>query len=1009
MDDKKSKDNVFTIVKIVFLVMLTGVFLYLILGEILLPRDVSPGKEWCEEFEAEWILIREDGSTTEVEIPGRCDAERQEVITVQTTLPEISEHDTCMCIRSLKQEMKIYVDGELRESYSTKNARWFGKTSAVANVYLELTPEDSGKTLRIQTQTDTDYTGVFYPVYIGSTMGIWKDIFKRSGGELVVAFFTLFLGLASIICGIALKTCYHRQNELDYLGLGVFLAAVWLITNSPFRQVIFPNISIINDIPFFMIMLMPMPFLIFMNSIQNGRYRRFYLILCVLIIVDFFVCTTSHVAGWVDFADTIVLMSGVCLLFIVLMGATVIMDIAGHNLKEYPWVAVGLLGASVAACIQIVLYFQRTIPFNGIILSLGLVFLLLMAVVNTVQSIIFIDKEKQKAVLASEAKARFLANMSHEIRTPINAVLGMNTMILRESKDAEIKGYAMDIQNAGQSLLALINDILDFSKIESGKMELIPAEYDFSSMIHDISNMMTMKAENKGLQMNIHVDRELPSRLFGDEIRIRQILINLLNNAVKYTNEGSVTLDITGTARDDTVILNFVVEDTGTGIKSEDIPKLFAAFERIEEKRNRNIEGTGLGMSIVVQLLDLMGSVLHVESEYGKGSRFSFSLKQKIMCEEPIGNLEERIRKQATEYSHEALFTAPKARILVVDDNAVNRKVFVNLLKETKIRVEEACGGEECLEKVFSKHYDVIFMDHMMPDMDGVETLHRLRDNHEHPCQDTPVIVLTANAISGAKEMYLAEGFDGFLSKPVIPEKLEMLIRNLLPKELLSTESDGQNHGMQMIGLDKQHRSGDKELPLIDGVDWDYALMHFPNKEFLLEAMEDFYQELMPDADNLEEAFRKMKENHQDMESLEQYRIKVHSMKSAAALVGILPLSGVAKMLENAAHDRNYEVIRTMTIPFLAEWRSYKEKLKVCIPDKEEKTVLEDRNILRGYLEILKTAIEDFDTDKADEVMENLRRYEFDEEIKEQMEQLDRAVKNLDSEQALTIIEKISL
>ncbi|MGN0513452.1 MAG: response regulator [Lachnospiraceae bacterium] len=1001
MDDKKNRYNLLTVIKMIFLVMLVCVFLYLILGEILLPHDAPSVKEWCEEFTADWILTREDGSEMEIEIPGRCEAKRQEVIKVRTTLPEITEYDTYMCIRSLKQEMQIYIDGELRESYSTKNTGWFGNTSAVANLYLKLTPEDSGKTLMIQTQTDTDYTGVFYPIYIGSKMGIWEDIFRRYGGEIVVAFLTLFLGMASVVCGIVLKTCYHRQNELDYLGLGVFLASVWLITNSPFRQVIFPNLSIINDIPFFMIMLMPLPFLVYMNSIQNGRFGKFYLPLCILIIIDFIVCTALHVTGIADFADTIVLISGVCLISIVFMGVTVITDIAGHNLKEYPWVALGLLGASVAAGIQIFLYFQRSIPFNGIILSLGLVFLLLMAVVNTVQSIIFMDKEKQRAVLASEAKAKFLANMSHEIRTPINAVLGMNTMILRESKDAEIKAYAMDIQNAGQSLLALINDILDFSKIESGKMELIPAEYDFSSMIHDISNMMIMKAENKGLKMNVHVDSELPSRLFGDEIRIRQILINLLNNSVKYTNEGSVTLDVNGTVSDGDVILDFVIEDTGIGIKSEDIPKLYAAFERIEEKRNRNIEGTGLGMSIVTQLLDMMGSTLHVESEYGKGSRFSFSLRQRIVCEEPIGDLEERIRRQVVEYSHEALFTAPKARILVVDDNAVNRKVFVSLLKETQIRVEQASGGEECLKKAFSKHYDAIFMDHMMPDMDGVETLHRLRENHDHPCQDTPVIILTANAISGAKEMYLAEGFDGFLSKPIIPEKLEMMIRNVLPKELLLTENNGQNNKAYL------NNQVDRELPMIDGADWDYALIHFPNQEFLLEALQDFYQEITPDADYLEEIFKKLQNNRQDMESLEKYRIKVHAMKSAAALVGIMPLSGTAKMLENAAHDKKFDVILSMTMPFLSEWRSYKEKLEVCIPDKEEKIVLDDRNILLGYLEILKTAIEDFDTDKADEVMENLSRYEFDDELQNQMEQLNTAVTNLDSEKALDIIRKI--
>lgn len=1007
METEKRNKNAFSLIKGFFLVALIGVFMYLILGEILLPHDTSSGKEWCEEWKTDWVLLREDGSTMEIEIPGRCEAKRGEKITVCTILPDISEHDTCLCIRSLKQEMEIYVDGELRKSYSTQNSRWFGKTSAVANVFLELTPEDSGKTLMVQTQTDTDYTGVFYPVYIGNKLGIWQDIFGRSGGEILVAFFTLFLGLASVICGKILKTFYHRPNELEYLGWGVFLAAIWLITNSPFRQIIFPNISIINDIPFFMILMMPLPFLLYMNGVQNGRYQKYYFILCMINVADILVCTLLHVTGCMDFADTIVFMSVICLFSILFMGITVIIDVAGHNLKEYSLVAIGLLGASLTAGVQIILYFQRTIPFNGIILSLGLVFLLIMAVINTVKSIISIDREKQRAILASEAKARFLANMSHEIRTPINAVLGMNEMILRESRDSDIKGYAMDIQNAGRSLLALINDILDLSRIESGKIELFPVEYDFSSMIHDISNMVTMKAENKGLQMKLHVDRELPSRLFGDEIRIRQILINLLNNSVKYTNEGSVSLEITGSIRDDFVMLNFVVEDTGIGIKSEDIPKLFAAFERIEEKRNRNVEGTGLGMSIVVQLLDLMGSTLHVESEYGKGTKFTFSLQQKIVCEEPIGDLEERIRKQATEYSHEAFFTAPKARILVVDDNTVNRKVFKNLLKETKICVEEAAGGLACLEMAEEKHYDIIFLDHMMPDLDGVETLYRLRNMENHLCQDTPVVALTANAISGAKEMYLSEGFNAFLSKPIIPEKLEMLIRNLLPKELISMEHREASDRINGNEIEEEKLLEREELPVIEGVDWDYAFLHFPNTECMMDAMEDFYQRLTLDADYLEEAFRKIEENHSDVESMERYRIKVHSMKSAAALVGILPLSGVAKMLESAAHDRKQEVLKAMTMPFLAEWRGYKEKLKGCLPEKKQKVILEDKNILLGYLEILKNAIENFDTDHADETMEALRQYEYDETIQTLMEQLDRAVTNLESEQAGMLIQKI--
>lgn len=673
---------------------------YFILGELFLESDISAGEYRCEEFSGQWNWVKEDGTKTPIVIPGKYEIGRDEKVTVETTLPTEIPYNSYLCFRSAKQEMNIYVDGILRKEYSTKDTRLFGKISAVAYVYLELTPEDEGKVLTLEVQTASSYSGVFYTVYYGNQIGVWGHLFGTYGAEVMVAFMALALGLVSILAGVILRRNYPKEMVFEYLGWGVFIAAIWLIANSVFRQIISPNLSVINDMAFLALMMLPFPFLIYMNGIQKHRYEKLYKLAAYMIIIDFVVCTVLHMVKWVDYTDTISYMILVCSFALICMGIGIITDIKKGYIKEYYWVAIGILASVLAAFIQMAMYFQRTITFSGVILASGLILLLVFAAVNTIHEILQMEGEKQKAILSSESKGKFLANMSHEIRTPINAVLGMNAMILRESRDSRIKEYAIDIQNAGQSLLSLINDILDFSKIESGKLELLPIEYDFSSMIHDIVNMISMKAEAKELKVDLYVDETLPSRLWGDDVRIRQILVNLLNNAVKYTEKGGVTLRISGEVGEDTVCLKFVVEDTGIGIKEEDIKKLFEDFQRLEENRNRNIEGAGLGMSIAVQLVEMMGSELKVESVYGQGSIFSFILEQKIMDKEPIGNLEERIRQQATEYSYDVTFTAPEAQILVVDDNAVNRKVFVNLLKATKVKIDEASSGLECLEMI---------------------------------------------------------------------------------------------------------------------------------------------------------------------------------------------------------------------------------------------------------------------------------------------------------------------
>lgn len=615
------------------------------------------------------------------------------------------------------------------------------------------------------------------------------------------------------------------------------------------------------------------------------------------------------------------------------------------------------------------------------------------------------DAARHEALAANEAKGKFLARMSHEIRTPINAVLGMDEMILRESGEPHIKEYAMDIYTAGQTLLSLINDILDFSKIDSGKMEIVPVEYDISSLIHDLANMASQRIKDKNVRLEVEVDHNIPSRLYGDDVRIRQVLTNILTNAVKYTHEGNVWLRVGGRRTGDTAVLTFEVEDTGIGIREEDLPKLSAEFERIEEDRNHNIEGTGLGMNITIQLLSLMGSRLQIESIYGKGSKFYFKLEQKIVDHTPVGDFESRVHQMTDNYNYSTKFHAPAAKILVVDDNAVNRKVLRSLLKETQIQVTDAEGGAECLELVQKNRYDLIFLDHMMPKMDGVETLHHIKELSGCPCQDTPVVVLTANAVSGAKEKYLSEGFDDFLSKPVVPEKLENMIKKMLPEELLKEAAD-RSSGTNQTGIGAKKESALENLPeellQIDGLDWQYAWMHLPDMELLEYTVKEFYAQIDSAADKLERFYGQIVKPEQ----LEQYRIQVHAMKGLAATVGIMPLSGLAKVLEYAARDGKIDVVTSVTPIFLEEWRSYRRKLQGVfgIEDTAGKEVT-DYSVLQALVEMLRLSMKELDIDQADRLVGQLLEYEYPDEIDQNIRRLAEAVTNLEPEETERLAE----
>lgn len=398
-----------------------------------------------------------------------------------------------------------------------------------------------------------------------------------------------------------------------------------------------------------------------------------------------------------------------------------------------------------------------------------------------------VEKQKEEIEQIARSKDAFFANMSHEIRTPINTIIGLNEMILREDISDEIAENAINIQNASKMLLTTINDILDLSKLESGKLEILPRQYEISSMFSDLVNLIWIRAHQKELEFKVDIDPELPSMLYGDEVRIKQVVSNMLTNAVKYTAAGSVTLTAKSErVAPDVILLRISVEDTGQGIRKDSLEDLFSSFKRVDEKDNRNIEGTGLGLTISKQLMEMMGGTISVDSVYHKGSIFTIELRQRIVNSRPIGVINFAAQKQMSQRErYKQSFIAPDARILVVDDNSMNLMVAVKLLRDTRVQVDTAESGKECLKKTGENYYHVILMDHMMPDMDGEATMKAVRNQPRGFCQKTPVIALTANVMSHAEQVYQNMGFDGYLAKPINAALLEASLLKYLPQELI--------------------------------------------------------------------------------------------------------------------------------------------------------------------------------------------------------------------------------
>lgn len=965
-----------------------------------------------------WLMgVSDSVERTEVELPYSEKFQTSKTIIFENSL--IEEYaGLAMKISCENADVRVFLDGEVIYQQELENI----STNVEHYVDIPNIQQDSetwGELCIELTVVNQQEDMVLQNVSIEIKNTIMVGLMGNNLADIVCCLLIVIMAIVMFVLALIRRYIGQSSRGELYLGLFGLTAGVYCFIGTETFFLFFNIYEALVLQEYLMLMLPLFLALYFERNLRVIYPRRFIGLLCIVLCNALIQILLEWLGGWdlIEMAEISTIVVGlVCMTSIVSLFQ--IESESGRYQKFLPIISLFML--LIAEVVKFILNYFSLYSFANVAELHGMTSSALMLAILHIlqiskeyrldaeervraaelQNILLAqankdaDAARQEALAANEAKGKFLAQMSHEIRTPINAVLGMDEMILRESKEQNVREYAMDIYTAGQSLLSLINDILDFSKIDSGKMEIVPVVYDLSSLIHDLVNMISQRAADKALQLEVEVDHEIPSRLFGDDVRIRQILINLLTNAVKYTHEGTVWLRVAGRVVNDVVVIRFIVEDTGIGIKAEDLPKLSAEFERIEEDRNRNIEGTGLGMSITIQLLTLLGSKLHVESEYGKGSKFYFELEQKIIEDTPIGDFGSKIQQIAENFSYTSKICAPEAKILVVDDNAVNRKVLRNLLKETQIQVTEAAGGAECLHLVQESHYDLIFLDHMMPEMDGVETLHRIKALSTFPCEDTPIVVLTANAVSGAKEAYLSEGFDDFLSKPIMPDKLETMIQTMLPEKLLQSVTKSTQKLSQQTADNEMHL---EDLPVVEGLDWNYAWLHLPDMELLAYTVKAFYDQIDTAADCLERAYGQIS----NIDQLESYRIQVHAMKSLAATIGILPLSGVARVLESAAKDGKIEVILSMTTIFLEEWRSYRQKLQGVfgIGTKIGKQIT-DYSVIQVLVEMVRLSMQEMEIDRADELMKQLHEYDFPAEIEQNIQKLAEAVTNLDIEES---------
>ena len=600
---------------------------------------------------------------------------------------------------------------------------------------------------------------------------------------------------------------------------------------------------------------------------------------------------------------------------------------------------------------------------------------------------------------ANRAKTNFVSNMSHEIRTPMNSIVGITEILLRSRHSPKEQEYLLNIQSSGRVLLTIINDVLDCSKMEAGKMQLFDEPYDTCSLFHDLRISMENRIGHSGLELIYDIDQDIPCKLKGDMGRIRQVIINLVNNAIKYTEKGSVRFSVHVRQKNtDKVMLYYEVADTGIGIRKEDQKILFDAFQRVEMDRNRYVEGTGLGLTISQNLVNMMGGVIEVESEYGKGSRFFFTIEQTIIDPTPVSAVNYNGQKDnVTEKEAECLFIAPEAHILLVDDNELNLVVAKELLKPLRMQIDTAENGLQAVKMVRGSQYDLVLMDHMMPVMDGIEAAKAIRALPEDKYQKLPIIALTANAMVDARKEFLNAGMNGFVAKPIDFARICNQLKLWLPKDLVRDVP--KEEAKKLLADDLSDREIQPEDPQM-GFSFEEGVKHCGSKAALMKTIRIFYRTIDSKANKIEQC---LKEG-----LISDYVIEIHALKSSALLVGAVPLSEAAKELEDYGKQGKTEVLEEKTPDVLTLYRDLKNILRPYAEKEEDaKKEFSDGEWITA-LQQIHQCIEQFDLDGVDQIMEQLEEYQVPECIRESMDQLRVYVADVSLEEIMELTDTMT-
>ncbi len=775
------KKTFFNVLYTIFILLIVLSFVFMIMA--LNKRSVD------NSFDSKNIHALNDGWTVHagyealynVELPAKFENKNNSKVSISRTLPNVTESYNCMMIESKRQEIYVYVDNELRASYTDEGQK-IGNSLPSSYLMVPIYNTDAGSNVQIEFITDTYYSGNIGNIYLGSEMSILIMLIKTNIVWLVLIGVIAVIGLVCLTCFFMFKSTFVASIQFLHLFLFSLFSTIWCISQINIRQIFVKDLSVCESIGHCCFMLIPFSILLISNYFSDHRHPKFHQFGITVAIISFLSQNIVHTGFGVDYFQ-LQPITQIYTFWILTtcIGGCVVDTIKGRLGGRY-LVLVGFAGQVSGIVVEVALVALGANYTHLSYYIMGSVIFVSSFAINLFSDFRKVQQAKTDAENANRAKSMFLATMSHEIRTPINVVLGMNELIIRETASDTIRDYANNIAEAGKSLLSLVNDILDFSKIESGKMDIVCVDYNLKPLINDLVMMTKARIGEKKIKLILNIDEKLPSKYNGDEVRIKQILTNILTNSVKYTESGTIELSVKNGGRsDDDISLVFSVKDTGMGMKQENIEKLMSStFIRFDEQKNRNIEGTGLGVAITRQLLELMGSELEIDSTYGVGSDFYFTLKQRVVDETLIGAIEQ---KTDSDKSHNKnSFTAKGANILAVDDTKTNLMVIKGLLKLYGMNVEIVSSGAECINRCRDKQYDVILMDHMMPEMDGIETLNALK-KEKLIKEDTKVIALTANAISGAEEMYISNGFDGYLTKPIDVANLDDCLKKNLPEE----------------------------------------------------------------------------------------------------------------------------------------------------------------------------------------------------------------------------------